>query len=66
VCSRAEIAKTLYGSHQPTTDRAIDMIVNRLRKKLDQIDDVEGGKLIKTEFRRGYVLGSDVTAPSPR
>ena len=62
VCARADIAEALYGSRPPNTDRAIDVIIKRLRTKLDAVDGTRGGALIKTEFRRGYILAADVTA----
>ncbi|HEY1794710.1 MAG TPA: response regulator transcription factor [Stellaceae bacterium] len=61
VQSRAALAEALYGRHRPATDRAIDVVVNRLRKKLDPIGD-SARDLIKTEFRRGYRFVSDVSA----
>jgi two-component system, OmpR family, response regulator len=62
VCSRAEIAQILYdGRCRPATDRAIDVIVNRLRKKLVSVQGPAAGSLVKTEFRRGYVLVADVS-----
>lgn len=36
------------------------MIVKRLRAKLDAVDESRGRSLIKTEFRRGYILAADV------
>jgi DNA-binding response OmpR family regulator len=60
VCSRAEIARVLYGDHPPVTDRAIDVIVNRLRKKIVTVGGQYGSDLLQTEFRRGYVFASDV------
>jgi DNA-binding response OmpR family regulator len=61
VQSRSALAEALYGRHRPATDRAIDVVVNRLRKKLDPIGD-SARDLIKTEFRRGYRFVSDVSA----
>ena len=61
VQSRADLAEALYGRHRPASDRAIDVVVNRLRKKLDPIGDA-ARDLIKTEFRRGYRFVSDVSA----
>jgi DNA-binding response OmpR family regulator len=61
VQSRTALAEALYGRHRPATDRAIDVVVNRLRKKLDPIGD-SARDLIKTEFRRGYRFVSDVSA----
>ncbi len=51
--TRDALAEALYGKHRPATDRAIDVVVNRLRTKLRSIGD-ETEHLIKTEFRRGY------------
>jgi two-component system, OmpR family, response regulator len=62
VCSRAEIAETLYGRHRPTSDRAIDIIVNRLRKKLASLQGPSADDLVKTKFRRGYLLAARVSA----
>jgi two-component system, OmpR family, response regulator len=60
--SRAEVGEVLYGQHRPTSDRAIDVVVNRLRKKLVSLCGPSGQNLIKTEFRRGYMLVADVSA----
>lgn len=57
--TRISLAETLYGRHRPASDRAIDVIVNRLRKKLVGLSDA-AQYLIKTEFRRGYRFVSDV------
>jgi DNA-binding response OmpR family regulator len=58
VCSRGEISEMLYGRHQPSSDRAIDIIINRLRKKLMMVAGPDAQNLIKTEFRRGYTLAT--------
>lgn len=63
--SRAEVGEMLYGRHRPTSDRAIDVVVNRLRKKLVQLCGPQGQDLIKTEFRRGYMLVADVSTVAP-
>ena len=60
--SRADVGEVLYGQHRPTSDRAIDVVVNRLRKKLVALCGPSGQNLIKTEFRRGYMLVADVSA----
>ena len=65
VCSRAEIGELLYGPEHAIGDRAIDVIINRLRKKLALVGGQEAEHLIKTEFRRGYLLVTDV-ATLPR
>jgi two-component system, OmpR family, response regulator len=63
--TRAEVGEMLYGRHRPTSDRAIDVVVNRLRKKLVSLCGPNGQSLIKTEFRRGYMLVSDVSPATP-
>jgi DNA-binding response OmpR family regulator len=62
VCSREEIAEILYGRHRPTSDRAVDVLVTRLRKKLAGLSGAAAQNLIKTEFREGYMF---VGAVSP-
>jgi two-component system, OmpR family, response regulator len=62
VCLRGEIGELLYGPQHTVGDRAIDVVVNRLRKKLASVGGPEGEHLIKTEFRRGYLLVADVEA----
>ena len=65
VCSRVEIAAILYGPHRPTSDRAIDVVVTRLRKKLAALRGPAAENLIKTEYRLGYMFIGDVsTAPA--
>lgn len=58
--TRGVLAEALYGKHRPATDRAIDVVVNRLRTKLRSIGD-EAEHLIKTEFRRGYRFVCDTS-----
>jgi DNA-binding response OmpR family regulator len=62
LCTRAEIAELLYGSEHSVGDRAIDVVVNRLRKKMALASGIDGEQLIRTEFRRGYLLMADVAA----
>ena len=57
--TRLALAEALYGKHRPATDRAIDVVVNRLRTKLRSIGEPTQ-HLIKTEFRRGYRFVSDI------
>jgi two-component system, OmpR family, response regulator len=59
--TRATLTEALYGKHPPATDRAIDVVVNRLRTKLRSIGE-STQHLIKTEFRRGYCFVSDAVA----
>jgi two-component system OmpR family response regulator len=70
LCTRSEIAELLYGPENTVGDRAIDVVVNRLRKKLTLVAGAVAEQLIKTEFKRGYLLVADVAtlpheAPAP-
>jgi two-component system, OmpR family, response regulator len=58
--TRATLAEALYGKHRPATDRAIDVVVNRLRTKLRSLGEATE-HLIKTEFRRGYRFVCDTS-----
>ena len=58
--TRSEIGELLYGREHSFGDRAIDVVVNRLRKKLVLAGGIDAEQLIKTEFRRGYLLAADV------
>jgi len=60
LCTRAEIGELLYGPGHSVGDRAIDVIVNRLRRKLVLAGGPDAEQLVKTEFRRGYLLVSDI------
>jgi len=60
LCIRSEIAELLYGPEHSVGDRAIDVIVNRLRKKLVLAGGIDAEQLVKTEFRHGYLLAADV------
>lgn len=61
LCTRNELAELLYGGEERVGDRTIDVVVNRLRKKLSSAGGAEAGRLIKTEFRRGYLLVAEVS-----
>jgi two-component system, OmpR family, response regulator len=63
LCTRSEIGELLYGPEQNVGDRAIDATVNRLRKKLVSAGGPDAEQLIKTKFRRGYLLATDVATP---
>jgi DNA-binding response OmpR family regulator len=66
ICSRAEIGEILYGRHRPKSDRAIDVIVARLRKKLASLVGPSAEELVQTKHRWGYMLAADVSAvPQP-
>ena len=65
LCSRNVIAEALYGPRRPSTDRAVDVIVTRLRKKITSLAGPAAQRLIKTEFRRGYVFVSEVSWDVP-
>jgi two-component system OmpR family response regulator len=60
LCTRNEIVELLYGPEHSVGDRAIDVVVNRLRKKLVLAGGIDAEQLIKTEFRHGYLLAADV------
>jgi DNA-binding response OmpR family regulator len=59
LCTRSEIGELLYGPEHSVGDRAIDVVVNRLRKKLVLAGGSDAEQLIKTEFRHGYLLAAD-------
>ncbi len=65
LCTRDALAEALYGSRRPTTDRAVDVIVTRLRKKIATLGGPAAQRLIKTEFRRGYVFVAEVSLGAP-
>jgi two-component system, OmpR family, response regulator len=65
LCTREALAESLYGPHRPNSDRAVDVIVTRLRKKITSVGGPEAQRLIKTEFRRGYVFGAEVSVGAP-
>jgi len=60
LCTRSEIVELLYGPQRSVGERAIDVVVTRLRKKLVSAGGDEAQKLIRTEFRRGYALIAEV------
>ena len=63
--SRDALADALYGPHRPNSDRAVDVIVTRLRKKMALLGGAAAQNLIKTEFRRGYMFVADVSVAPP-
>ena len=65
LCTRDALAEALYGPHRPNSDRAVDVIVTRLRKKLGTLGGAAAQGLIKTEFRRGYMFVAEVSAGAP-
>lgn len=65
LCTRDALAEALYGSHRPNSDRAVDVIVTRLRKKIGALGGPAAQGLIKTEFRRGYMFVAEVAAGEP-
>lgn len=65
MCTREALAEALYGPHRPNSDRAVDVIVTRLRKKMTTLGGAAAQRLIKTEFRRGYVFVAQVSAGAP-
>lgn len=57
--SRNQLVKRIYNrSYSGTDDRAVDMIIARLRKKLEREDDRE--KLIRTIHSQGYMIACEV------
>jgi DNA-binding response OmpR family regulator len=60
LCTRGEIGELLYGPEHSIGDRAVDAVVNRLRKKLVLAGGIDAEQLIKTEFRHGYLLAAEV------
>ncbi|HVC56459.1 MAG TPA: response regulator transcription factor [Stellaceae bacterium] len=65
LCTRDALAEALYGAHRPSSDRAVDVIVTRLRKKIGSAGGPASQRLIKTEFRRGYVFVAEVSVGAP-
>jgi two-component system, OmpR family, response regulator len=65
LCTRDALAEALYGPRRPNSDRAVDVIVTRLRKKIGALGGPAAHGLIKTEFRRGYVLVAEVSLGEP-
>jgi two-component system OmpR family response regulator len=65
LCTRNALAESLYGPHRPNSDRAVDVIVTRLRKKIGILGGPAAQRLIKTEFRRGYVFVAEVSIGGP-
>lgn len=61
LCTREALAEALYGPHRPNSDRAVDVVVTRLRKKIASLGGAAAQRLIKTEFRRGYVFVGEVS-----
>jgi two-component system, OmpR family, response regulator len=64
VLTRGDIGELLYGPEHTVGDRAIDVVINRLRKKLETAGGPDAEHLIRTEFRQGYMLATDVAALS--
>ena len=62
--TRVVLAEAIYGQHRPANDRAIDVVVTRLRTKLRAIS--ESHHLIKTETGRGYRFVSDIAEAHER
>lgn len=59
VLSRDRLLDLVRGRDADVMDRAIDNLVSRLRRKLD--DDARGPALIRTIWGGGYSLNADVT-----
>ncbi len=65
LCTRDALAEALYGPRRPNSDRAVDVIVTRLRKKIGSLGGPAAQRLIKTEFRRGYMFVAEVSVGTP-
>jgi len=65
LCTRDALAEALYGQHRPNSYRAVDVIVTRLRKKIAALGGPPAQRLIKTEFRRGYMFVAEVLIGAP-
>jgi len=65
LCTRDALAEALYGPHRPNSDRAVDVIVTRLRKKIGTLGGPAAQGAIKTEFRRGYVFVAELSFGEP-
>jgi len=52
VLSREMVLRKLRGIDADIVDRSVDMLISRLRKKLD--DDSRSPRFIKTIWRSGY------------
>jgi len=61
LCTRDALEEVLYGPRRPTSDRAVDVIVTRLRKKIASLGGGAAQRVIKTEFRRGYIFVAEVS-----
>jgi two-component system OmpR family response regulator len=64
LCTRVELGGVLRGGEGLASDRAIDIVINRLRRKLAALRGPAARTLIKTEFRRGYQFVAAVSASS--
>jgi two-component system OmpR family response regulator len=66
VISREALLDAVYDQHRPVGDRAIDVLINRLRKKLRALGGAEAADYIRTEFRAGYSFVGHIGASLPR
>lgn len=62
VLSRTKIIETVHGPGWSASDRTVDGIISRLRRKI--FDEDEGAWRIRTLHRRGYMLVDDMQAES--
>jgi two-component system OmpR family response regulator len=60
VISREDLLNAVYNHYRPVSDRAIDVLINRLRTKLRALGGAEAAAYIRTEFRAGYVFVAQV------
>jgi two-component system, OmpR family, response regulator len=61
-CTRRELASLFLGNEERVPERAIDINVSGLRKKLGSAGIADAERLIRREPHRGYLLAADVRA----
>ena len=66
LCSRAKIHQLVYGRNNAAGSRALDAVINRLRKKLSRLARPSAPSIIKTKVSHGYWLAADVTTVPQR
>ena len=59
--TREALVSRLHGGHHDTFDRAIDVQVSRLRKKLARVGGEAGQQLIRTVRNGGYMLARNAS-----
>ena len=62
LCPRGELARVLFGIDRRDRDRAIEHIINQLRRKFVELRGSGSRTLIKTEVGRGYLLAAAISS----